>query len=156
MPDSFRSMVLFSMVRMPIFEEKCQMSDEKKNRVVSTCLHCGNKIRYGRRDKKFCCSDCKDMHYNSLQKGSRAFRRRILAQLEHNYEVLTEIWRSEAESVDLADAQMHGFIPGLFTSCSRKGPHHEYCCFDIRYIMTATRIYSVSKIQNVSLNLRKL
>ena len=129
---------------------------EKKSREVSTCLHCGNKIKYGRSDKKFCCEDCRDMHHNSQSKSSRVFRRRVLSQLSVNYKILTEIWRTGIDSIDLAEAQMAGFTPGVFTSFNRRGAHNEYSCFDMKYIMTATRIYSVSKIQNVSLNLHKL
>ena len=133
-----------------------QMGYEKKSREVSRCLHCGNKIKYGRSDKKFCCSDCKDMHYNDQSRHSRVFRRRILSQLSVNYNLLTEIWRSGRDSVDLSEAQMAGFTPGVFTSFCRHSAHNEYRCFDMKYIMTATRIYSISKIQNVSLNLHKL
>ena len=140
-----------------IFEENLfRMENEKKNREVAKCLHCGDKIRYGRTDKKFCCEECRNMHYNDKSKGSRLFRRRILSLLSVNYDILTEMWRSGTDSMDLADLQMAGFTPGVFTSFQRRGTHNEYSCFDMRYIMTATRIYSVSKIQNVSLNLHKL
>lgn len=132
------------------------MENEKKSREVARCLHCGNKIKYGRSDKKFCCNDCKDMHHNDLSKCSRRFRRKVLSLLSANYEILSQVWKSGTDSLDLTEAQMVGFTPGVFTSCYRRGAHNEYLCFDIKYIMTATRIYSVSKIQNVSLNLHKL
>ena len=38
--------------------------------------------------------------------------------------------------------------------CRKVGKHMECSCFEIKYIMTASRIYSISKIQNVSLNLQ--
>lgn len=126
----------------------------KMGRHTPACLECGDQIRYGRTDKKFCCDDCRNRHYNNLAKGSRTFRRKVLAMLSRNYEVLNELLRSGTTSVDMLDAVTMGFAPGIMTSCRKSGRHDEFCCFDIRYIMTRTRIYSISKIQNVSLPLQ--
>ena len=122
-------------------------------RHIPKCLECGDKIRYGRTDKKFCCNECKIRHYNNLAKGSRTFRRKVLAMLSGNYEVLNEVLRSGSSSIDLMDAVAMGFAPGAMTSFRKSGKHDEFGCFDIRYIMTRTRIYSISKIQNVYLPL---
>ena len=122
-------------------------------RHMPKCLECGDKIRYGRTDKKFCCDECKNRHYNNLAKGSRTFRRKVLAMLSGNYDVLNEVLRSGASSIDLMDAVAMGFAPGVMPSCRKSGKHDEFGCFDIRYIMTRTRIYSISKIQNVYLPL---
>ncbi|MCX4336149.1 MAG: hypothetical protein K1V99_12570 [Bacteroidales bacterium] len=122
-------------------------------RHIPKCLECGDKIRYGRTDKKFCCDECKNRHYNNLAKGSRTFRRKVLAMLSGNYEVLNEVLRSGSSSIDLMDAVAMGFAPGVMTSFRKSGKHDEFGCFDIRYIMTRTRIYSISKIQNVYLPL---
>ena len=56
----------------------------KRERKLPVCLECGDKIRYGRSDKKFCCEDCKTRHYNNLAKGSRAYRRRVISRLARN------------------------------------------------------------------------
>ena len=122
-------------------------------RNIPTCIHCGEKIKYGRTDKKFCCDTCRHNHYNEQNKSGRAFRRKILSQLMTNYQILDNLFRSEVQSVDLIDAVTMGFVPGLVTSYRRVGKHDEYCCFDIKYIMTKMRIYSISKLENVSLPL---
>lgn len=149
-------MLLYGSFRMRTFGKKYLTMDyvNKMERRTSTCLECGDQIRYGRTDKKFCCDDCRNRHYNNLAKGSRTYRRKVLAMLSRNYDVLNEILRSGANSVDLLDAVTMGFVPGIMTSCRKSGRHDEFCCFDIRYIMTRTRIYSISKIQNVSLPLQ--
>ena len=67
-------------------------------RHMPKCLECGDQIRYGRTDKKFCCDECKNRHYNNLAKGSRTFRRKVLSMLSGNYDVLNEILRSGASS----------------------------------------------------------
>ena len=129
------------------------MEYNKKIRIAARCLHCGDHIEYGRTDRKFCSDECRFSHHNDAARTSRTFRRRILAQLSSNYEILDELYRSGALSVNLMDVIAMGFIPGVMTSHQHVGSHDEYICFDIKYRMSSSRIYSISKIQNVSLNL---
>lgn len=125
----------------------------RKLRVAPRCLHCGEKISYGRSDKKFCCEDCRVEHNNSLVRDSRAFRRRVLAQLSANYDLLATVIQSGRDSIPLPDIVSMGFAPNALTSYRRVGKHMEFGCFDIKYRMTSSKIYSIYKIQNVSLNL---
>ena len=125
----------------------------RKLRTVPKCLHCGEKIRYGRTDKKYCCEECRMQHHNEQTKDSRAFRRRVLSQLSSNYNLLSTVLQTGADSILLADIISMGFVPGIVTSYSRVGKHDEFGCFDIKYRMTATKLSSIIKIQNVSLNL---
>ena len=125
------------------------MEYKDSTRNVSTCLECGDKIRYGRADKKFCCRECKEKHFNRLAKGSRSVRRRIVSQLDRNYEILESLIRSGVDSVDVTDAVSMGFQPGIVTSFRKVRSRPELSCFDIKYIMTPSRISGISKIQNV-------
>ena len=140
---------------MPIFGGKCHclMRYERKLRVLPKCLHCGEKIRYGRTDKRFCCEDCRVGYHNGQMRDSKAFRRRVLSQLSSNYNLLSTVLHSGADSILLSDMLAMGFVPGIVTSYSRVGKHDEFGCFDIKYRMTATKLSSIIKIQNVSLNL---
>ena len=131
------------------------MSYAKTPRRTAHCLHCGDKISYGRTDKKYCCEDCRVSHHNELSKGSRTFRRRLMARLLANYELLERLVMSGIESIPLIELVSMGFNPDLMTSCRKTGCHMQYSCFDIIYIMTQTRVSSISKIQNVSLNLQR-
>ena len=131
------------------------MGYEKKYvRTIPVCLHCGDRIRYGRTDKRFCCDECRNRHHNAQAKAGRAFRRRILSQLSANYEILDTLFKAGVDSLDLMDALTMGFVPGVVTSYRKVGKHDEFCCFDIKYFMTHTRLFSISKIQNVSLPLQ--
>lgn len=123
-------------------------------RHLPKCLHCGEQIRYGRTDKRYCCDECRHTHYNNQLKSSRAYRRRVLSQMMGNYQILDKLLQAEVDSIDLIDVVTMGFAPGVVTSYRRLGKHDEFGCFDIRYIMTGTRIYSISKLENVSLNLQ--
>lgn len=121
---------------------------KKYDRHMPVCLECGDKIRYGRTDKKFCCDDCRTRHFNEMAKIGRAFRRRMINVLTRNYGLLEGLYKAGVESVDIMDMIAMGFIPSAVTSYHKVGKHDEYSCFDIKYIMTSTRIYAISKIQN--------
>ena len=121
---------------------------KKYERHLPVCLECGDKIGYGRSDKKFCSDACRFKNYNDQMKRSRMFRRRIMGGLMRNYAILENLIRDDVGAIDLIVISSLGFIPSLMTSYRKCGKHDECRCFDIRYIMTATRIYSISKIEN--------
>lgn len=127
---------------------------KKTVRMVARCLECGDQIRYGRVDKKFCCEDCRVTHYNRQSRSSRAFRRRVLGILVKNYDILEGLFRAGTSSIGITDIMAMGFIPGMVTSYGRVGKHDEFTCFDIKYRMTPSRLSHISKIQNVSLPLQ--
>lgn len=118
------------------------------------CLECGNQIRYGRTDKKFCCEDCKTRHHNALARAARTYKNKVISIINRNYEVLDALLREGTESADLVDLVTMGFVPGVVTSYRRSGKHDVFTCYDIKYIMTGTKIYSIMKIHNLSVNLQ--
>lgn len=120
----------------------------KYERQMPVCLECGDKIRYGRTDKKYCCDECRTRHHNALSRDSRAFRRRVMKVLSRNHEILMGLLKADVDSIELIDLLNMGFIPSVVTSYRKCGKHDEYACFDIKFIMTSTRLYSISKIQN--------
>ena len=124
------------------------MAYKKFERHLPLCLECGDQIRYGRTDKKFCSDECRMKNYNEKARMSRAFKRRILNALSRNYRILDNLVKADMDSADLMTLASMGFIPSLMTSFRKNGKHDECSCFDIRYIMTGTRIYSISKIEN--------
>ena len=119
---------------------------------MSVCLECGNRIRYGRTDKKFCCEDCKTRHHNS--QAARSFKNKVISIINRNYEILDALFKDGTDSVELVDLLTMGFVPGIVTSYRRSGKHDVFTCYDIKYIMTGTRIYSIMKINNLSVNLQ--
>ena len=130
------------------------MDYAKREKRMPVCLECGDRIRYGRSDKKFCCEECKIRHYNNLAKGSRAYRRRIMSRLSKNYQILEQLLKSGETTVELTDLMSAGFNPDAVTGFHKnRFKSDEYWCFDIKYRMTDSRIYSISKIRNVSLTL---
>lgn len=129
------------------------MEYKKREENVQVCLECGDEIRYGRKDKRFCSPRCKNRYHNALTIQSRNHHNRVLAMLHRNYDILERLLVAGRDGADIMELVNLGFTPNMLTSCSRSGKHTVHACFDIRYIMTGSRIYSIAKIQNNSLNL---
>ena len=128
--------------------------DKKYERHMPICLECGDRIRYGRTDKKFCSDECKAKHHNDMAKAGRALRHKVIALIDRNHDILDDVLKSGEDAASLVDLMTMGFVPGVSTSYRRFGKHDVYTCYDIKYIMTRTRLYSIMKIQNLSVNLQ--
>ena len=126
----------------------------KSYKLTPVCLECGDRIKYGRSDKKFCSSTCRNKFYYMHFSRSQRFRRKVMSVLSKNYQILETYLLAGVDSVELVEAVNLGFVPSTVTSHQRIRGKDECCCFDIKYIMTETRISSLTKIQFVSLNLR--
>ena len=124
------------------------MEYKKKERKMPVCLECGDKIRYGRSDKKFCSDECRCKHFYEQSRAGKSYRRRVLGILCRNYRILDGLIRSGTESMGITELMIMGFVPGLVTSYRRCGKHDEFGCFDIKYIMTDTRVFSIAKMEN--------
>lgn len=125
-----------------------------KARNIPRCLECGDKIAYGRSDKKFCSEECKNHHHNHRFSTARSIRRRIMTALEKNYNILDKLVSSGVDAISLDDILSLGFNPRFLTSFVRCRRYCRYSCFDISYIVTTDRVFSISKIQNLSVNLQ--
>ncbi|MBO8453502.1 MAG: hypothetical protein IAC07_02110 [Bacteroidetes bacterium] len=117
------------------------------NRKFAVCLECGDEIQYGRTDRKFCCENCKNKYHNRMTRNSRNVKLRIINSLHKNYKILERMLKLGLDSIDMTELKHLGFDPSFVTSYRKFRRHDEFCCFDIRFIMTPNRIYSVSRLQ---------
>lgn len=118
----------------------------EEGRRYPACLECGDEIRYGRPDRKFCCEACKNRYNNRKARTSRNTRLRVMNALDRNYRLLDHLLKLGMDSFDLVELRHMGFEPAYVTSYRRLRCHDEFCCFDIRFIMTATKICSLSRL----------
>lgn len=123
----------------------------KKKNEKSHCLECGGHLDYGRADRKFCSDQCRYKFNNEQLKDSRAYKRRLMNTLTNNYSILDKLLKADVASIDLVEAMNLGFVPGIVTSYHKVRGHDEFSCFDIKFIMTSSRIFGITKI---SLNLQ--
>lgn len=109
------------------------------------CLECGNQLPYNaRHGKKFCSISCKNRFHNRQQMGPRTMKVRILAILEKNHRILSELLEDDITSVPMSNLLVLGFNPMYATCCYRLNRREMRMCFDIRFCMTASRIYDLA------------
>ena len=113
---------------------------------VRYCLECGEPIAYGGRpDRKFCSCGCRNSYHNKNYREERIIKHRINAALNKNHDVLSRLLRMGVTSMSLPDLAQMGFVPEYITSFSRKGGRTECRCYDIKYYLTPTRIFSLGR-----------
>lgn len=117
-----------------------------KERYTVECLECGNEIKYGRSDRKFCCDKCKNLYHNRMTHQRRSVQLRVLGALEKNYEILSRLLSAEITSVSIGDLSQTGFNKEIMTSYHKVGSHDEFRCYDIKYYCSATRIFNIERV----------
>lgn len=120
------------------------MGRPKKER---TCIECGKSVPDSRTDRLYCCDACKNRHNYETRQASRKNHDRVLGILTENYRILTDLLHGRVESVGVAELLCRGFSPKFMTFCQRRPRYSECCCFDIRYNLTDSRIFSISRIR---------
>ncbi len=113
---------------------------------LNRCLECGDRIRYGRTDRKFCCDKCKNSYNNRKTRVSRNFKLKVRNAIEKNYEILESLVKSELSSISLSEIAMMGFKVDFVTSYHKVGSHHEYWCYDIRYYLSDSRLFEIQRV----------
>ena len=113
---------------------------------IPRCLECGA-ILYGRPDKKFCTTTCKNRYNNRLRSRTTRVKNRIINILLKNHEILTTMDNAGKRCADLADLALDGFVPSCITGY-RKGRynHDEYACFDFRFCLSGSRLFNLHRI----------
>lgn len=109
------------------------------------CLECGEKIIYGRSDKVYCSDDCRHRH-NNRRASSKASVERVNRYLMKNYQILRSFIDSGRTSVSLRELELSGYKCGFVTGYARVNKHTELTCFDLRFFLTDTKIYSLAFI----------
>lgn len=111
------------------------------------CLECGDEIGYGRTDRKFCSLSCKNRYNNRKNQDSRRTKLKVLNALNRNHEILDGLLKMGMTEMNISDLKHLGFDTDYMTSCYRTRGHTEFCCFDIRYHVTPTRITSIFRMK---------
>ena len=113
---------------------------------VVHCLECGEPL-YGRSDKKFCNSLCRNAWHGHIRSASRLSRHSTLAGISGNYAILENLLKINKTSCPMDSLISMGFHPELVTHAGEKrGRHTEYRCFDIAYFISAAKIFNLHRI----------
>lgn len=113
---------------------------------VQHCLECGKPL-YGRPDKKFCSSNCKNGWHYQESAGYIRLKNWTISALSRNHHLLLDLIRRGEDRCTLSELQMRGFTPQLVTShLENDGEHRRYACYDILYTQSPTEIYDISPL----------
>lgn len=115
------------------------------------CLECGDRIAYGRADKKFCSDTCKNKFHNRVASCSRRYRQKVHSALERNYFILDSLRKTSMKRMRLEDMRTMGFRQEFFTSYSRSATRDVFMCYDIKYCVKDGMITSIVKLSNAAM-----
>lgn len=111
------------------------------------CLECGDVLPYGRSDMKFCCVRCKSRYHYVNVGHLKGVRLRTIGALDRNHEILVSLLDKGVTSINNSDLAQMGYRFDCVTSYHKVRNHNEYRCYDIKYFMTESRIFELSRIE---------
>ena len=116
----------------------------------SVCLECGERIVFGRPDRKFCSCACKNRYHNRNKAPDKAqITRRILHTLDRNHDILEKLLTLGIDFMELPVLQQLGFKVQYVTSYQKSGAKNICSCFDIEYELTPSRIRRIHLISEL-------
>ncbi|MBQ6087560.1 MAG: hypothetical protein IJK96_05830 [Bacteroidales bacterium] len=117
---------------------------------VRRCLACGEPMsEYGRTDRKFCCSRCKDEFHNRKKYDLRGMRMRVETALSRNHSILERLLDEGKTSAMIEDLVQMGFKTDYVSSFHKSGGRDVVWCYDIKYVLTGTRITRIERLSSV-------
>ena len=116
---------------------------------VPHCLECGDPIPYGRGDRKFCSTGCKNRHHNREARQWRFRYARVIGILEKNHDILKHLVQLGIRSISKSELAQLGYRAGFVTSCTREARKTVCHCFDIVFCETETRILNLAEEPNL-------
>ena len=111
------------------------------------CLECGDVLPYGRSDMKFCCVNCKSRYHYVNRGHLKSLRLKTIGALDRNHEILESLLEMGTTSMNIPDLAQMGYRFDCVTSYHKVRNHNEYRCFDIKYFMTESRIFGLSRVE---------
>ena len=98
------------------------------------CLECGDRMA-GRKDKKFCCDQCRSAHFNRQNTEQTNFMRNITNLLRRNRRILCDLNPKGKAMVSKTDLLEEGFKFTYFTNefKTQTGKIYRYC-YDQGYV----------------------
>ena len=97
------------------------------------CLVCGSLIR-GRADKKFCTEQCRNNHYNQLNRDTNLYVRNVNNILKKNRRILATLNSTGNGKVHLDRLLIQGFDFEHFTTCHKNRTGMVYYCYEQGYM----------------------
>lgn len=123
------------------------MYEETEEQQRGRCLECGDVLPYGRSDMKFCCSSCKNRYHYARVGHLKGVRLRTIGALDRNHEILDALLKRGVTSINIPDLGQMGYRFDCVTSYHKVRNHDEYRCFDIKYFLSPSRVFDLSRVE---------
>lgn len=111
------------------------------------CLYCGDPIRNGRSDKKFCDVGCKDAYYNEIKSAELCEISKIDGILKRNRRILKKLYdsRQKVKLFSREELIKEGFEFGFQThvAVTRIKSNEIIFCYDYGYRGQASGPYEI-------------
>lgn len=111
------------------------------------CLECGHEIPYGRGNKRFCDSKCKNKWHNRQTRDARIIHNRTLSGINKNYQILMKLVRMGVKTIDLDAVMALGFNPYITTGYRKKERRNEYRCYEFQYYLSDTKVFGICQVE---------
>lgn len=107
------------------------------------CLECGDKFD-GRRDKKFCCDQCRTSYANKQNSDQNKFMRNINNILRKNRRILESMNPTGKATVTRTDLLDEGFKFSYFTNeyKTKTGKVYRFC-YEHGYLQLESNLYAL-------------
>ena len=109
------------------------------------CLECGDVLPFGRSDMKFCSVHCKSRYHYRNTGRSKGCRLKTINAIDRNYGILDSLIEDGVSSIDIPDLAQQGYNFECITSYHKVRNHNEYRCYDIKYYMSGSRVFGLSR-----------
>lgn len=119
------------------------------------CLCCGTVIKYsdGRKDRKFCCQDCKNTYHNRLRGKIHDVKPYVDRILVRNYNIMDVLVKTGVSQISVSQLVALGFNSAICTSFNRTRSFSELSIYDISYRVSENRVFNIRRL---SLTLQQL
>lgn len=123
--------------------------------IPDRCLCCGTVMKYtdGRKDRKFCCQDCKNTYHNRLRSRIHDIKPFIDRTLVRNYDIMDILVKTGVTQIPISQLVALGFNTALCTSFNKSRSFTELSLYDISYRMSENRVFNIHRL---SLTLQQL
>ena len=122
------------------------MRNEEGKR-VGVCLECGRVLPRGRGDRKFCSTACKNRWHYREEGWLKGLKTKIIGTLDRNRAILDRLLQEGVTSIEIPDLAQMGYNFDCVTSYHRVRNHDEYRCYDIKYYMSESRVFRITRHQ---------
>lgn len=125
----------------------CQHTEKS----AALCVICDSKL-FGRSDKRFCSSKCKNRYHAEIRKTNRTVSKETLKVLYRNYRILSSLMSRNCSKYQVSKLvlQQKGFDPETITGMEYNKFGIRLKVFDFYWYLSANNTIVVSRMKHES------